>query len=48
MEELEQILIEKMNIYKSLYMTADEIDNVSAKKHYGRCIKKIGKMIKIL
>jgi len=48
MEELEQILIKKIAIYKDLYIVADEMNDINNKKYYGRCLTKLRKMIEIL
>tara|TARA_R100000935_G_scaffold58689_1_gene97025 strand:+ start:5692 stop:5838 length:147 start_codon:yes stop_codon:yes gene_type:complete len=48
MDELEQILLDKLRIYKMLYITSDVMGSKKETKYYGKCIKKLNKMIKIL
>ena len=48
MEELRDIINKKIDIYKMLYIVADETNKKSDVKYYGKCIKKLNKMIKIL
>ena len=48
MEELNEILNNKLQIYKSLYIVADEMGQIENCKYYGKCINKLNKMIKIL
>lgn len=48
MEELEQIVIGKLQMYKGLYIVADESGQDSNVKYYGKCIKKLNKILNIL
>lgn len=48
MEELEQLILKKIDIYKTFYIVADEMDRKADCKYYGKQLKKLNKMLKIL
>ena len=48
MSEIEIAILNKIEYYKSQYIDADQRDLTTHKKHYGQCLKKLNKMLKIL
>ena len=48
MEELEQIIEKKITIYDGLFKLAVILNKHEDVEHYGKCIKKLNKILKIL
>ena len=48
MEEIEELLLEKYNVYKNQYILADEAGIIATRRLYGKKMRKIAKMLVIL